>query len=128
MTRFATVFGETWAAVVPTSPRTPDLATPAADRRLTAILERARAAHPKLAVDELVFARHLARCAACVDAAPLEAAESLAVDDLYLACACALGVPGAAATFDVRCGDRLRVALAAVIKSEDLRREMEQHA
>ena len=52
--------------------------------------------------------------------------EQLHVEDLYLACACAAGVGGAAARFEQRCGPRLKAVLATTVKSPDLRAEIRQ--
>jgi len=52
--------------------------------------------------------------------------DSLMIEDLFLAAACVAGVPGAAETFEARCGDRIRAAVAGATKSEDERREIEQ--
>jgi RNA polymerase sigma-70 factor (ECF subfamily) len=59
------------------------------DGRIEALLERARGAHPGVVVDDTVFLRHAARCLD-EDADP-EALAALHADDLYLACASALG-------------------------------------
>jgi RNA polymerase sigma-70 factor (ECF subfamily) len=93
--------------------------------RLAALLARAAAAHPSLVVAEEDFAAHLARAAARLpaDGPPLE---GLAIEDLYLARACVGRAAGAAEAFDVRCGARLRAAVAGATKSQDEAREMEQ--
>jgi RNA polymerase sigma-70 factor, ECF subfamily len=93
--------------------------------RLASLVARGRAAHPSLPVDDEDFARHLARCwlRAGEGAPPLE---QLAVEDLYLARACLLGVEGAAARFEARCRPRIRAVLAAAARSPDLRAEVEQ--
>jgi RNA polymerase sigma-70 factor (ECF subfamily) len=96
------------------------------ERRLAELVSRGRAAHPGLAVDDVVFVRHLARCARGGGAEPSQPPERLHVEDLYLACACAAGVAGAAARFEERCGPRLRAALGAAVKSPDLRAEIRQ--
>lgn len=94
--------------------------------RLTALIARGRAAHPDLAVDDLTFARHLARCCASSVPDATSSLEQLHVDDLYLACACLAGVAGAAARFEERCGPRLKAVLASTVKSADLRAEIRQ--
>ncbi len=121
-------FSEAWraASASPSAPVALDSAD--AERRLAAIVARGREAHPELSLDSELFIRQVARCLARTEALPLDAAESLAIDDLYLAGACAVGVAGAAAAFERRCGTRMRAALAAVVKSIDLRAEVEQHA
>ena len=97
---------------------------PALEARLGALVVRGRSAHPDLALDEVAFVRHLARCARRAESPqPLE---PLYIEDLYLACACAAGLAGAAARFEERCGPRLKVALRAAVKSVDLRAEIWQ--
>jgi len=126
--RLTKAFCEIWPSVDGSPP--PIVAAQAGDaeRRLSSLVAVAKQAHPGLSVDDLIFVRHLARCAAFLETAPIEAAESLAGPDLYLACACACGVPGAVAAFDARCDARLQSALSAVVKSDELRSEMAQHA
>jgi RNA polymerase sigma-70 factor (ECF subfamily) len=93
--------------------------------KLEAWMARGHAAHPALALADDAFASQLARAAArsAVDAAD---PDSLNIEDLFLAAACAAGVPGAAEVFEARCGDRLRAAVAGATKSEEERREIEQ--
>jgi len=68
------------------------------DRRLWAIVAEGRATWPELAVDAKDVVAFIARQATSELA---EAAlEGLRPADLYLACACARGVPGAVAAFD----------------------------
>lgn len=124
----ARAFSEAWraASASPSPPAGLDAAD--AEGRLAAMVARGREAHPELPLDSELFVRQVARCAARTEAVPLDAAESLAIDDLFLAGACAVGVGGAAAAFERLCGTRMRAALAAVVKSIDLRSEVEQHA
>jgi RNA polymerase sigma-70 factor, ECF subfamily len=87
------------------------------------LFARGRAAHPQLAVEEEAFARHLARVAAP------QAGPSLgdrAIEDLYLACACAMGVAGAASCFERRFAPVIRKAVARVISASADRDEAEQ--
>jgi len=98
---------------------------PALEERLDKVVARGRSAHPHLALDGLAFVRHLARCAATMDAGPV-APELLHIEDLYLACACGTGVAGAAARFEERCGPRLKAVLTAAVKSADVRAEIRQ--
>jgi RNA polymerase sigma-70 factor (ECF subfamily) len=95
------------------------------DRRLETLFGRGRAAHPSLAVPEEAFVAQLARAAAKLtsDGPTLE---QLSIEDLYLACACVAGAPGAVGAFDARCGAKLQAAVAGHTKSEEERREMEQ--
>jgi RNA polymerase sigma-70 factor (ECF subfamily) len=96
------------------------------EARLAALVARGRAAHPELPLPDLDFVKHLARCSARADTEAPRALEALAIEDLYLACACQLRVEGAAAEFEARCGGRLRAVLGAEAKSSDLRDEVEQ--
>jgi len=96
------------------------------EARLAELVARGRTAHPDLPVDELAFVRWLARSVASGGAAPHPPLEQLHVEDLYLACACAAGIAGAAARFEERCGARLKVVLVAAVKSPDLRGEIRQ--
>ena len=96
------------------------------EERLAALVARGRAAHPGLAVDGRAFVRRLARCAAGDGAEAPRSLQQLHAEDLYLACGCAAGIDGAAARFEERCGPRLKVVLAAAVKSPDLRAEIRQ--
>jgi RNA polymerase sigma-70 factor (ECF subfamily) len=96
------------------------------EARLAAVAARGRGAHPGLAVDDLAFVRHLARCVARASTEGARPLEELAIEDLYLSCACLLSVAGAANAFEARCGARLRALLSAEAKSADLRAEVEQ--
>jgi RNA polymerase sigma-70 factor, ECF subfamily len=92
---------------------------------LAALCARGRAAFPELKLDDEAFVRHVARCvAAAGDAAQPPA--SLAIEDLYLACACAAGAAGAVAQFDALCGAAIRAALATMAGTPVERDEVEQ--
>ena len=95
------------------------------DGRLAAMLRRARDAHPSLGVADATFAAALARSALQARETGV-ALDDLAAEDLYLACACAAGVEGAAKALDTRCGARIRAVLAATTKNDDERREVAQ--
>jgi RNA polymerase sigma-70 factor (ECF subfamily) len=86
------------------------------------LFARGRAAHPDLDLDREAFARHLARFAA-VERSP---AISDWAEDLYLACACAAGVDGAASTFERRFGQVIRNAVARVLAAPADRDEAAQ--
>jgi RNA polymerase sigma-70 factor, ECF subfamily len=67
--------------------------------RLLAMLLAARATHPRIHLDDQRFVRHLARH--LPDGAALDAwLGSICADDLYLACACADGIPAALEALD----------------------------
>jgi RNA polymerase sigma-70 factor, ECF subfamily len=97
---------------------------PALESLLGALVVRGRSAHPELALDEVAFIRHLARCARGAETP--QPIEQLQTEDLYLACACAVGLAGAAARFEERCGPRLNAVLRAAVRSVDLRGEIRQ--
>ncbi|HVZ72475.1 MAG TPA: sigma-70 family RNA polymerase sigma factor [Polyangia bacterium] len=92
---------------------------------LIVLCARGREAHPGLAVDDEVFARHLGRCVASAPEPP-PSLDALEIEDLFLACACVAGVPGAPEAFDARCGEKARQALATSVKDEDERAEVAQ--
>jgi RNA polymerase sigma-70 factor, ECF subfamily len=92
---------------------------------LASLFARGRAAFPALDVDEASFARHLARAVAGEQARALE---SLPIEDLYLACACADEVPGAAAAFESRYAKVIRRAISRVLSNAGERDEAEQLA
>jgi RNA polymerase sigma-70 factor (ECF subfamily) len=96
------------------------------ETRLRTLVDRGRVAHSELPVEGLAFVRHLARCFARASVESRRPLEELAIEDLYLACACMLRVAGAADAFEARCGARLRAVLGAEAKSSDLRAEVEQ--
>lgn len=98
----------------------------ALDARLAALVARGKSAYPDLAVDDLTFVRHLARCTSSSNAETDPPLEQLHVEDLFLACACVAGVGGAAARFEERCDPRLKAVLATTVKSPDLRAEIRQ--
>ncbi len=98
----------------------------ALNARLEALVARGRNAHPDLAIDDLAFVRHVARCISSSNAQTDAPLELLHAEDLYLACACVAGVDGAAARFEERCDPRLKAVLATTVKSPDLRTEVRQ--
>ena len=84
---------------------------------------RGRAAFPNLLLDEPAFAIHLRRILGeDAGAADLRALE---IEDLFLACACATGLPGAAGVFAARHGATLRAAAARIVRDADAK-EIEQ--
>ena len=81
-----------------------------------AAVVRARDALPDIVLDEEAFARHLTSVAA--GASPAEVS-ALAIEDLYLACACVAGAPGSVAAFTARHGEGVRNAIARVVRGAD---------
>ena len=96
--------------------------------RLSALYARGRAAHPGLTVDEGAFGGLLARAAAGGAGGPPPALEALAIEDLYLACACARRTAGAAAAFEARFAKVIRRGVARVLAVSHEREEAEQRA
>ena len=88
-----------------------------------ATFARGRAAHPDLDLSEQAFERFIARAVKDTSARDLAA---LPVEDLYLACACAEDVPGAAAAFERRLGPVVRRAVARVLSTAGECEEAEQ--
>jgi len=87
------------------------------------LFARGRAAHPELELSEGVFARHLARFG---ETERERALSDRAIEDLYLACACATGVDGAASYFERRFGPVIRSAVARVLAAPADRDEAAQ--
>ena len=80
---------------------------------LEALFERGKAAHPQFAVSRDAFAAVVARALADDPGA------ELAAEDLYLAQACAAGLPGALAAFDAACGPAILHSLRAMGLRDD---------
>jgi RNA polymerase sigma-70 factor (ECF subfamily) len=94
---------------------------------LASCCARGRAAFPALAIDDRAFVGHLGRCAAAARQSEQEVRpDELCVEDLYLACACLLGVTGAPVEFIRRFGDTIRAAIAPLTKSRAMRDDAEQ--
>lgn len=95
---------------------------------LGALYARGRDAHPKLRVTEDAFGRCLARC--CGDTA-VRSLDSLAIDDLYLACACLEGVRGAARAFETAYAKVIHRAVSRIVAAggdrEDAAQRVRQH-
>jgi RNA polymerase sigma-70 factor (ECF subfamily) len=95
---------------------------------LAALYKRGRDAYPSLRVAEASFGRAVGRCAGLSTFRSLEA---LAAEDLYLACACAEGVRGAAAAFEAGYAKAVRRAVARVVEAggdrEDAEQRVRQH-
>jgi RNA polymerase sigma-70 factor (ECF subfamily) len=92
---------------------------------LAALYTRGREAHPRIIVPEQAFGRYLARCAA---ESKSDSLSNLAVEDVYLACACAEKVRGATPAFERRYGRVIRRAVSRVLGTADERQEAEQRA
>src|SRR5215471_13815598 len=80
---------------------------PALGGRLAAACERGRAAHPALTLSDETFVRHLARIGRPQERGSL-GLDGLAIEDLYLTCACAEQVAGAVEALRARHGATIR--------------------
>lgn len=90
---------------------------------LASFYARGREAYPRIVLDEGVFGRHLARCASDARARSLA---DVPAADIYLACACAARVRGAAPAFERKFGPVIRRAVSRVLSTPDERQEAEQ--
>ncbi|MDY7231775.1 sigma factor-like helix-turn-helix DNA-binding protein [Hyalangium rubrum] len=100
----------------------------ALEERLSRVWEAARAAWPGVTLEGPRFVAHLARHLASDSSS--EALEQLHLGDLYLACACAHGVPAALAAFEARLLPEVAVAVARLKLSpaalDDVRQQLRQ--
>jgi RNA polymerase sigma-70 factor, ECF subfamily len=87
--------------------------------------ETARSRWPQLAVSEETFESFLAYIAAPGAPGAPPVAASL-IEDLFIACACLNGAPGAAAAFEQHCGPAIRSAAAQVARSAAAQDEVVQ--
>jgi RNA polymerase sigma-70 factor, ECF subfamily len=86
---------------------------------------RGRAAHPRIKLPAEPFGQHYARA---VEARRTRTDHGLAIEDLYLACACANGISGAAAVFEAKYGRIMRRAVSRVLVDPAEREEAVQAA
>ena len=91
---------------------------PALEANLAAACARGRAAFGTLVLDDQTFTRHLARTIKLAGANP-SSLSTLAIEDLFLACACLAGVEGAAAAFSARHGATIRGTIARIVRGAD---------
>ncbi|HTB60095.1 MAG TPA: sigma-70 family RNA polymerase sigma factor [Polyangia bacterium] len=91
---------------------------PALEANLAAACARGHAAFKMLVLDDLTFARHLARTIKMGGTDP-SAISTLAIEDLFLACACLAGIAGAAAAFSARHGATIRGTIARIVRGAD---------
>jgi RNA polymerase sigma-70 factor (ECF subfamily) len=104
------------AGLVPCAPYAGDDEELASD--LLAACARGHATFPQLPLEDATFAAHLGRVVA-VSESGLDPLDTLAVEDLYLACACLAGLPRAAATFEARHGATIRGAIGRIVAESD---------
>jgi RNA polymerase sigma-70 factor (ECF subfamily) len=88
------------------------------EANLAAACARGRAAYGNLALGDQTFATQLARVIKMSGAAP-SAISTLAIEDLFLACACLAGIEGAAAAFNARHGATIRGTIARIVRGAD---------
>ncbi len=91
---------------------------PTLEADLAAACARGRTAFGTLALDDLTFAKHLARVIKMSGADP-SVISALEIEDLFLACACLAGVDGAAAAFSARHGATIRGTIARIVRGAD---------
>jgi RNA polymerase sigma-70 factor (ECF subfamily) len=91
---------------------------PRLEADLAAACARGRAAFGQLPLDDQTFAKHLARAIKIGGAGP-SAISALAIEDLFLACACLAGTEGAAAAFSARHGATMRGTIARIVRGAD---------
>lgn len=121
--RLATLFREEIASRLG-SPATPDGESDC-EAILTDACARGRAGNQGISLSEPAFVRDLARIAAR-DGLTAAALAQLAIEDLYLACACRLRAPRAAMLLDLRHRAGIRKSIARVARSSDDVAEIEQ--
>jgi RNA polymerase sigma-70 factor (ECF subfamily) len=114
----ATFMRELAEAAHPGEPRAGTEPDPALEADLAAACARGHAAFGELALDDLTFAKHLARAIKMVGASP-RIVSALAIEDLFLACACLAGIEGAAAAFSARHGTTIRGTIARIVRGAD---------
>jgi RNA polymerase sigma-70 factor, ECF subfamily len=93
-------------------------ADPTLEADLVAACARGRAAFGDLGLDDRTFAKHLARVIKMGGASP-STIPALAIEDLFLACACLAGTEGAAAAFSARHGATIRGTIARIVRGAD---------
>lgn len=91
---------------------------------LVDVVTRARAVHPKLAVDDLAFVEFIASRTA-VHHARLDIGDAH-LGDLYLACAAATGVPGAVELLEQQCIAQIPRAITRIDRSPMFVTEIQQ--
>jgi len=90
---------------------------------LGALYARGRDAHPKVHLAEEAFGYALARCAGD---GPINGLDRLAIEDLYLACACLEGVRGAVRAFETAYAKVIHRAVSRIIAAGEERADAEQ--
>jgi RNA polymerase sigma-70 factor (ECF subfamily) len=91
---------------------------PTLEATLAAACARGHAAFGALGLDAQTFAKHLAGVIKMSGAEP-SVISTLAIEDLFLACACLAGVEGAATAFSARHGPTIRGTIARIVRGAD---------
>ena len=91
---------------------------PKLEADLAAACARGHAAFGNLALDDRTFAKQLARVIKVSGADP-GTISRLAIEDLFLACACLAGIEGAAVAFSARHGATIRGTIARIVRGAD---------
>lgn len=102
----------------PGAPSASASADPALEANLAVACARGHAAFKTLVLDDLTFAKHLAGTIRIGGTDP-SAISTLAIEDLFLACACLAGIEGAAAVFNARHGATIRGTIARIVRGAD---------
>src|SRR5262245_60583367 len=89
------------------------------EQTLRGAIARARAQHPDLALDDATFVEFLA---ARID---LDRCQSY-LGDLFVACACASGVPGAVERLEALCVSQIPYAIARIDRAPEFVTEIQQ--
>jgi RNA polymerase sigma-70 factor, ECF subfamily len=95
------------------------LSAACSDEQLIALCDRGRAAFPQLPLECDVFAAHLIRVASAGEEETRPALDALAIEDLYLACACIHGTSGAAEQVRDRHGRTIDDAIGRIARGRD---------
>ena len=90
----------------------------ALEANLAAACARGHAAFGTLVLDDQTFAKHLAHVIK-TSGSEASAISTLAIEDLFLACACLAGVEGAAAAFSARHGATIRGTITKIVRGAD---------
>jgi RNA polymerase sigma-70 factor, ECF subfamily len=105
------------SGLLPTS--VPDAANARLESELAAACARGHAAFAQLPLDDMTFVQHLGSIVGMGETG-VEPVDGLAIEDLYLACACLAGLSGAVPAFETRHGATIRGAIARMVAASDV--------
>jgi RNA polymerase sigma-70 factor (ECF subfamily) len=97
----------------------PEAVDPQPEQSFETTCERGRRANPGLLVKDSTFVAHLARVVASSGRGAVTSVSELAIEDLFLACACMVQAPGAVIELGRRHGDTIRAAIARLVPGPD---------